>query len=286
MSQRIVLDISSRASMVRVRALREGARLHGLDWVDARDIGIAAAGLAIRRGRVRFAVRCGMQRRDAALASYCEHHGVPVLVLDLGFLRRSFRDGDGGYYQTCWGDLCAPAPASHVDGSRWDALGLEHLPQRRDTGRGTVLVCGQVPGDSQHHLTAPDLWQWLVGQVALEGWSRRHVRYRPHPAAGPAGRKNPASGWVEQFPAQTPLDAALAAASVVVCYNSTVGIDAMLAGRPVSCHPSAHYAAAAAGDDHDRRRHLHRLACSQWTADELSSGVALDYLMALPAAES
>lgn len=61
-------------------------------------------------------------------------------------------------------------------------------------------------------------------------------------------------------------------------YNSTAGVEAILAGAPVWCDEGAHYAAVARATRPKRLAYLRRLAWAQWTCDELRDGSAWEFL--------
>src|SRR5690606_18984038 len=124
-----------------------------------------------------------------------------------------------------------------------------------------------------------ELSRWL-GERA-EHWARKGyaITYRPHPSAPsvPLGvrhrRIDPANTTVTQ-------DITDPSVAVVVAYNSTAGLEALMAGVPVDCAPCAHYAHVADLSDRDALlRHLRRLAYAQWTCPELRSGEPLRYVL-------
>src|SRR5690606_17779225 len=104
------------------------------------------------------------------------------------------------------------------------------------------------------------------------------LRYRPHPR-NPSlpfsvghDRIDPANTSVEQ-------DLADPDVAVAITYNSTAGLAALMAGVPVECAPAAHYFRVADLQDRDALlRHLHKLAHSQWTCDELRTGEPLRFM--------
>jgi hypothetical protein len=140
-----------------------------------------------------------------------------------------------------------------------------------------AVVMGQL---HRHTLNYAALSAWYAGAVkeihaALPGMP---VHFRPHPA-------NPSSSWASLYSDSRPLEEVLADAAFVVTLNSTVAVDALLAGVPTAAydpgspaHPYARLqgpAAAAVG----LRMHVHRmdewlqrLAYAQWTTAEIQAG--------------
>jgi capsule polysaccharide export protein KpsC/LpsZ len=147
----------------------------------------------------------------------------------------------------------------------------------------SILVAGQVGQDAQHNCSSAALGGWLVQRVLLlkrenPTWADLPVVFRPHPHQAtttlPGGLVHQ-----RQLPKQVPLADALDNAEVVVTYNSTLGIDAMLRGVPVLSHPCAHYHDHAVEDYGTRLKYLSRLAYAQWKLSEFESGEALEFLL-------
>lgn len=224
-----------------------------------------------------FAVCSGMRPNSAFGRKFCAAWHIPVMVVELGYLRRaSGNDDTAGYFQLGWnriGWVPEDAPAD-----RFDRLGLE-VVEDRTFGRGNILVAGQVGMDAQHNLPSTELVRWL-GQEAdkLKKATGKAVVFRPHPMQ-PGTRLNGFLGYTVQSPKGMPLASALDAADYVITYNSTTGVDAMLRGVPVVSHACAHYHAHAVADLETRLAYLYRLAYAQWKLEELAGGEAVGYLM-------
>lgn len=199
--------------------------------------------------------------------------GRPVIILDLPRLR-AFPDHVGAFV----GSLAA-LPPTPIDG-RADALGIAGMiHQRMDEPEGVILVLGQVGRDAAHGLSADALRDRLATMAEQEREARRlPVRYRPHPKDPGA----PAPPYDELADATRPLADDLADAAVVVVVNSTGGFEALLAGVPVVCDPSAWYAPWAAepinGADVEGLAAL--VASTQFSRSEMATGEPLTYLFA------
>ncbi len=231
---------------------------------------------------VDIAVCSGAKSGTQNARSACARLGIPVVIIDLGYLKRSKGVKDlVGYNQAGWNKLCW-VPDGPVDPSRFNALGLGVAESHKPKGPGYILLAGQVGGDAQHGLTEKQILDYLANRAKeLRGsWPRGGCVFRPHPSAPLA--KLPdiiPSGRVD--PARQTLAESLAGAERIVTYNSTLGVDAMLMGIPVDSVSTAHYHKHASGDLETRLAYLHRLAWAQWSLDELERGLALEYLLSV-----
>lgn len=207
--------------------------------------------------------------------------GVPVIVTDLGFVRRDLAYFQVGIDRLNW------LPPFECPGDRWEALEVE--PQERKSGRD-ILIAGQKPGDGSHGLEAPELvsiyQRWIE---EIREFTRRRIVFRPHPKAfGMA-----INGVYNDMPTDSRnggLAGAIGRAHAVVTINSTAGTDALLAGKPVYCEPSAQYAALANHgfesisdpyfpDRETRIDHFHRVAYAQWTPFELQTRKVAEWII-------
>lgn len=228
-----------------------------------------------------FAFTCGTHAGEKAAMWKFKQAGRRVVVLDLGYINRASFDDQSGYHQVGL-DRIGWLPADSQAGDRFESLGIDLL-DNSTTESGTILVLGQVEGDSQHpFLRTRPMHLWLARRVELWEIGNGHDHqlrtkiYRPHPLSGDPG----ISGWKFQTPNEIPLEEAVAAASMVITYNSTAGVEAIRQGKDVICHESAHYAEVAyASKFKDRVDYFHRLAYAQWTLQEIRNGLALNFLL-------
>lgn len=241
------------------KALDAGFRLHG-HAVSHRE-------LAAYQGEVEkfdLVMANGWRGGKRVAQAYAEA-GIPVLIYDFGYLKRvnTPEEYTAGYWQVGPGGL-NKIPAFECPPDRFDALEIDIVEKGGDP-KGYVLVCGQVGGDAAHGLSAHDLRQWL--RERLEQYP--DAVFRPHPRGGIA-----VPGYAEDH---KPLAESLAGARLVVTYNSNVGHDALLAGVPVVCDPSAAYAELAGEalpSVKARRAYFNRVAYGQWSVEEMASGAA------------
>jgi hypothetical protein len=223
--------------------------------------------------QAQFAFTSGMHDNEALGRGWLAGLGKPLLVLDCGWFQRAAGPNDQVGYNQLGLNKLAWVPPEDCPPERFASLGVKLEPAVQDRPK-VALVLGQVPGDSQHHLNAVSLSAWLSERAA--GWLARgwKVFYRAHPKAPTLAM--PVRSLVINPVSEIP-SASFARAAVVVTYNSTAGLEALLAGMPVDCHPSAHYAGLRPGTP-ELLAHCRRLAWTQWTCDELRSGEPLRWM--------
>lgn len=211
-----------------------------------------------------------------------QRRGVPVLVVDAGYLQR-----DRGYYQIGVNRL-AWLPPIPCPSDRYAALEMpKPLTERGDA----ILLCGQKPRDAQHGMDAFQVTAWANDTIQkLRRVTDRPLLWRPHPRARAS---DPALyEFVEGVsdPHAVPLREVLPMVHALVTYNSTSGTEAIVAGIPVFCDPCAMYADWADTDlaQIDRPRtltpearadYLSRVAYGQWLPEEMASGWAPGFLL-------
>lgn len=225
----------------------------------------------------------GLRGASAEIRDAYAAKGVPVLVLDLPHLRGTdqVRLSLGSHD---W------LPEFDCPPQRLRALDLRP-PELKKTSRPEVLVLGQLPGDSQHGLSSRQLESWARAQLeAIEAQTSKKVAWRPHPEA-----PRPLPGFHRFADPSKPLDEDLARARAVVTYNSTAGLEALIAGVPVIAEGPCVYAPLSkeirdlqrikAPAVEEVQALLQRIAFTQWTRDELADGTALAFTLACIAGE-
>lgn len=223
-------------------------------------------------------VVCGMRDRCADVVDHYGSAGVPVALVELPHLR-----GDGGAGQlrvTPPSHTWLPSFSGDAPTDRLDRLGIEIKKRQRVKGQA-VLLCGQRSGDSAHGMDGATARRWAQETLAtIRSLSDSKVIWRPHPRdpwrlEGVDGYSDPAE----------PLASALDRAWLVVTYNSTAGIEALIAGLPVVAQGPAVYSHLAGRlnqwskiappDLAELRRLLAALAYTQWTPEEIETGLPL-----------
>lgn len=223
----------------------------------------------------------GMRAQGRTIRDDYSALGVPVIVIDYGYLDRvrGVASWGTGHWQVGVGGLNS-LPTFDVPSDR-----LAKLTPPPPAARGeAVLVCGQHVGDPSHGLDAAGIERWALDTLAsLRSHTDRPIIWRSHPdspSIAPAGFDGVST---------VPWSEALDGVHAVVTIGSNIGHEAILAGVPVFCSPSAPYADIAHTDltfiehpilPHGIEGYFARLAYAQWTLDELRSGEGVRFVVA------
>lgn len=197
--------------------------------------------------------------------------GPPVLVMERGHLQDRM-----AWTSVGWGGLGRRAVYADIDdgGERWRVNFGEHMrPWREPYGHPTIF--GQVAGDASIHGVNFQKWasDWVgLAEEAFVG----PVFYRPHPLSVRSGDKFCPPGAVMDT---GPLDHTLDETGVAITYNSTVGVETVLAGvRTIACDEgSMAWPVSSRGEclvSPDRTEWAHKLAWTSFSMDEIRSGFA------------
>lgn len=203
--------------------------------------------------------------------------GAPILVAERGHLPDRMKWTSCGL-----NGLGNRAVYAKVEdgGARW-RRNFGHLEQPWSDRGDHTLVCGQVRGDAA--LYGCDFHAWA--QRATDGLRAKghHVVYRPHPLSLRLqnDRWHPRGARLSE----APLAEDLARASLVVTYNSTVGVETVLAGVPtVTCDAGAMawdvttHDIDAAPVRPERADWAHRMAWTSWLRAEIEAGDMWEHL--------
>jgi hypothetical protein len=189
----------------------------------------------------------GLRGKGKVILDEYERAGVPVLVLDFGYLKRD------EYWQLSLGGLNR-IPVFPCSDDRFVALGLP-MQAMRD-GDGPAVLAGQLIGDQAHPFDTEKKWNAFVSQFP-------DIEYRAHPLMG------------EEAPKESVAEL-LARAGKIVTWNSNLGNEAWLAGVWVEAHaPDAMYKDVTPDNRHE---YFARLAYGQWTVEEMSEGSAARFV--------
>ncbi len=218
------------------------------------------------------AVVWGLQGRGRDVLIRYAAAGIPVLVVDYGYMRRTNHAHDWrvGHWQVSLDGLNRP-PRCEVDSSRFDALSLE-VAERGGDPHGYVLLCAQTTGDASHGMDEAGLQDWCDDQV--KQWP--DLLIRPHPLQSHLDYGLP------RCEAAT-LEQALRGARLVVTANSNSGHEALMSGVPaIATRPGAVWDSLSGIElpSRDARlAHCHRCAWGQWTWAEFRAGTAQQFLI-------
>lgn len=243
------------------KALAAGIRRHGDDVEMTSWSACLGADVTVSWG-----CRAQWRRLMDASVKGGKHH----LVMERGFIGDRFAWTSLGF-DGLNGDAKWPAT---FDPDRFERLFPGMMKDWTAPG-GYALVMGQVRGDAAIRDVEIDGWyRETVRALKAAGWD---VRFRQHP-------EEIRKGWTAVATGAAPIGGtladALAGSGLVATYSSNSGVDAALAGIPVHAGSPRSMAWPVASRDIARpERPLRsgwaaRLACCQWSMDEISNGDA------------
>lgn len=204
-----------------------------------------------------------------------------VLVMERGHV------GERMKYSSCgWDGLGRRGryPKASDGGKRWDILwGNLMQPWTEKGAEAYALLIGQVPGDASLYGLTEGFQEWAKTTTLYLLSKGYCVRYRPHPLVRRSG--------LHFCPPHASLSYSdliqddLKGAALCVTYNSTSGVEAVLAGVPTvtmdegaMAWPVASHSIAEPIVRPDREKWAHDLAWSQWSLEEIRSGEAWSHL--------
>lgn len=229
-----------------------------------------------------------LQLRNREILTAYHRQGIPVIVSDLGYLKRGNSSASkNAYYQMGLNQLNWLPPQA-CSPERFRQLKIAFPAEsRRSSVNDPILLCGQVPDDAQHGMDLNSLKNWASRTLAaIRCYTKRPVIWRPHPLSffslpGTDGYSNPE---------QEELSQCLRVCHALVTHNSNSGNEALLKGIPVFCSATADCTyTSVANTDLSRietpaflldavRQYFYRLAYAQWTREEMATGKCFDFL--------
>jgi hypothetical protein len=209
----------------------------------------------------------------------------PIIVIEVGGIQRgtTWRVGLGGVNRDAY-----LAPTGN-DSTRATKLRLNLQPWRQ-TG-DYVMICGQHDRSQQWHKLPPSP-KWMEQQIAqLREHTDRPIVIRPHPRSPLPKINKRFRNIVVQRPQKQKgtyddFDMRFQGAHCVVSWSSNPGPHAVIAGYPVFVGPSS-LAYPVANVDYaqiesplmpDRTQWLNDYAHTEYTLDEIRTGIPLNYL--------
>ncbi len=212
--------------------------------------------------------------------------GRHVLLAERGYLGNRFRWSSLAFDGLNGRGIVPPAPAD--GGRRFREHHGALLRHWRPAGGCRALIMGQVPNDASLDPLNGHIAGWAAEAAAALRARGYEVRYRPHPVEVERATKQGRQVTTPPIPLQPgALDHALAAADLVVTFNSNSAVDAALAGVPVvvcdegsMAWPIAAQGLQAKVVRPDREAWAAALAWRQWSPEELADGTAWEHLRA------
>lgn len=194
--------------------------------------------------------------------------GVPVLCVERGCIAPLGRDK---WHLMAWNGLNGRGRwLSGAPGDRWDRVFARQVAVKPwvDRPDGPVVLLGQVPRDASLD-SCEDYQAWLDKMAA------DHAKwlFRPHPKA-PDVR----AGSLNLAPGDTFADV-LEYARATAAWNSTCGVESVLAGVPHWEHDDGSMVRHMPPNHWGRRARLREIAYAQWLDEEIQSGEALEHLL-------
>lgn len=243
------------------KALKAGLSLHG---VNSR---IISSSLMVRSKTVAcWGWRKGKQLRDS---------GKNVLVMERSYIGDRFH-----YYSLGWNGLNGHAtfPEYPDDGGeRFRSQGGIIKPWKKD-GK-YVLILGQVKKDAS--LQGMDIKDWYLEIAEKAKVHGLPVYFRPHPDAWRRGGYE--NIGIPEL--KGTLDDALSGSKFTIAFNSNSCLDSILAGVPCYAGDKGTMAYDLCMKDigeiiyPDRESLVHKIAFTQWTLDEIASGLPIKGLI-------
>lgn len=226
----------------------------------------------------------GRMARNYAVWKEAQKKNKPVIVLETGGIRRgtTWKVGLNGINRDAY---FAP---SNNDSSRALQLGLSLRPWQQE-GK-YILICGQHDKSEQWQ-GQPCITDWLINTVReIRKHTDRSIVFRPHPRC-PVKIQDKKLDIVFQKPMKSPgsyddYDLRFQGAHCVVSWSSNPGVHAVINGIPAFVGPSS-LAYPVGNTDYsliesplmpDRTQWLNDYAHTEYTLDEISTGIPLNYL--------
>jgi hypothetical protein len=214
------------------------------------------------------------RKKQKAIADMHINAGIPVLILDWGYFdrvnkREQWNDGHWQISHNCLNGL----PTTNLSSLplRFHSSLLTTRPER---DRPNVLLCGQMPQDAAVIYGSMKHSDWLMQKYHEYTSAGFNVVYREHPRGGVKLDKLIPT---EHISKGRTLDEDLEDAQFVICYNSNVGHDALLAGIPVVCDPCAPYyelSGEVLPSEEQLASYFNKAAYGQWKAWEFTQGLS------------
>ncbi len=209
----------------------------------------------------------------------------PIIVLEVGGIQRglTWKVGLNGINKTAF------PYATNNNSDRANKLGLTLTPWRTSGDR--ILVCGQHDKSLQWE-NMPSISNWMVNTIdEIQKHSNKTIVIRPHPRCPLPDIEKEFRNVVRQTPQHIDgtydsFDMSFKNIWATVSWSSNPGIQSIINGVPSFvgpnsiAHPVAEHHLSNIENPHmpDRQQWLNDLAHTEYTLEEISSGIPLNFL--------
>jgi len=262
-------DTSTSAHMNRVI---KGFRAHGEDVTVKDKVEV----LKIARDGRRLAdydLYVCWSAKHGTIFKRCDQLGIPWIVVERAYLGDRFLWTSMGY-----GGLKRDANYCNEDvaADRWEEYWRDKVRPWKEGG-DYALVAGQVKRDSA--VKDVDIEVFYRGIIKKARQHYDKVLFKPHPKA------KETSDYGADGKLQCPLEYALKGAEAVICYNSNISVNAVMAGVPTVVFDGQSMAWEVTSHDLDKPLYRsdrddwgRRIAYTQWLPEEIEVGQAWEHL--------
>lgn len=259
-------------------AFEEGAKKQGHEIVyNNLDADVAVIWSLLWNGRM---------AQNKRIWDHYQYNDKPVIVLEVGGIKRgeTWKMGVNGINRAAYF-----GPTGN-DNLRAKDLGLKLSPWRENDD-GDIIICCQHPKSHQWR-DQPALSKWVGDLIDnIRFYSGRRVVIRPHPRYPLVSIEHEWDNVVRQVPryisgTYDDFDFDPTKAWAVISWNSNPGPQAVMRGIPVFVGPeSLAYPVGNSNVQHieipstpDREQWLNDYAYTEWTVEEISTGLPLNRL--------
>ena len=234
-----------------------------------------------------FGVECNF-KPDTKFRSIVSNNYKNVLIIEQGFINRK------KYRSLSWNNIGGKASVKpkNCDSKRFKKKLNINLEELRINENGYILICGQLPWDSQVQSLNMKYNTWLNELINdLKTKTNKKIVFRYHPLyekrEGFDDITIPNDIIIDK---NTSLKESIKNAYVVISYNSTCLIESLIYGCPFICFDRLSLVYDLGLNNLDkldnlylpskkiRLQKLYDISYNQWSLEEFSDGTALNYM--------
>lgn len=211
--------------------------------------------------------------------------GNKVLIIEVGFLKRDI------YYSLGWNSIVnfGKYNLENISENRWKELNI-NLKENKINNDGYILLCGQVPWDTQ--LQHINYKKWLFDIVnEIRKYTNRKIVYRPHPKQN---KKNKMAILNVPNTINSKNESILddfKDTYAVIALNSNSLLDAMIEGLPIFAfdkgtvvydlanHNISNIENPKFPTNDEKFKKLYEISYMQWNEAELKNNIAIKYIL-------